>query len=667
VSAESTDVRRTGVTGAPAAGSPSAATAAAGDGTRYKFVAAGVVMIGAVMVILDQTVVTVALPTLETDFKASLSEVQWIITAYTLALAAVIPLTGWLTDRYGTKRVFFTCQILFVIGSVLCGFSWSNASLIGFRIMQGLGGGMIMPVGMTILMSITRPEERGRMGAVMGVPMLFGPVLGPTLGGWLVQDASWRYIFFINLPIGLIGAFLSVTQLREPAGRVVRREPLDFVGLLLVTPAVLGLVYGLSQPATYGWWSLETVGPLVAGAVLLVAFVWFELRKANPLIDIRVLRDGAFGAAMSMNFLIAMGLFGTIFLFPLFLQQIQGYSPFHAGLVLGFQGLGSAAAMPLAGILTDRLGARRVVPVGLTLLTAATIWMTTLTPSTPAWLIGLMLALRGMGMGFSFMPSMSAAFVTLAPSRIARATSISNVVQRVASGLGIAIMATVLSSRITANMPPLPAGATVSTGADLAAAPLPAGIKNVLLDQAAKGFDQTFWVGAGLVVMAFPMTLLLRRALAPAVVRSYGIKQASEGIVLGVAALQLRDGQLNGAAARINRTEAFSVLAAGATQRLQRGLTVLKMGTNAAGLVPQPAISPGRRSAFAALLVCALAACIAAVAHGYQAPQVPSLPSIARPQAAAAAAATRPAQSPTPTAPATQVGVQVLNKPPAKH
>ncbi len=642
---------------APAASTP--------EGVRYKFVAASVVMIGAVMVILDQTVVTVALPTLETDFKASLADVQWIITGYTLSLAAVIPLTGWLTDRYGTKRVLVTSQILFVIGSVLCGFSWSNASLIGFRVLQGLGGGMIMPVGMTILMSITRPEERGRMGAVMGVPMLFGPVLGPTLGGWLVQDASWRFIFFINLPIGLIGAFLSMTQLREPADRVVRRERLDFIGLLLITPAVLGLVYGLSQPGSYGWWSLQTTGPIVAGLVLLVAFVVFELRKTNPLIDIRVFKDGAFSASMSMNFLIAMGLFGTIFLFPLFLQQIQGYSPLNAGLLLGFQGLGSAAAMPIAGILTDRAGARRVVPIGLALLTAATVWMTTLTPTTPAWLISLMLAIRGVGMGFSFMPSMSAAYVTLAPARIARATSVANVVQRVASGLGIAVMATILSNRISANMPTLPRGAAVSTGANLAAANLPPAIKTVLLQQAAKGFDDAFWVGAGLVVMAFPMTLLLRRALDPAVVRSYGIKQISEGIVLGVAALQLRDGRLRGAVARINTAEAFRVLAAGAMSRLQRGLTLLKMGTNAAGLVPQPGLSRGRRAAFGVLLVCSVVLCAGALVRGYQTPEVPALPSAApRPPAAAAAPA---ASSQAAEGGSLQVGVQVVNGPPVRR
>ena len=168
--------------------------AARASGLDYKWVASAVVMLGAVMVILDQTVVNVALPTLESDFGVSLSSVQWIVTGYTLALASVIPLAGWMTDRYGSKRVFITSQVLFVIGSVLCGLSWSNNVLIGFRVLQGLGGGLIMPVGMATLMSVTRPDERGRVMSVLGVPMLIGPVLGPTLGGWLIQAVSWRLI-----------------------------------------------------------------------------------------------------------------------------------------------------------------------------------------------------------------------------------------------------------------------------------------------------------------------------------------------------------------------------------------------------------------------------------------------------------------------------------------
>jgi EmrB/QacA subfamily drug resistance transporter len=615
----------TGTGGMPGAGVPAPSEARSG-GLSYKFVAAGVVMIGAVMVILDQTVVTVALPTLERDFNTTLSDVQWIITGYTLALAAVIPLTGWLADRYGTRRIFVISQLLFVVGSVLCGFSWSNASLIGFRILQGLGGGLIMPVGMTILMSITRPDERGRMMAVMGVPMLFGPVLGPTLGGWLVQDVSWRFIFFINLPIGLVGAFLSLTQLREPLHRVAKKEPLDVIGLLLVTPAVIGLVYGLSQPGTYGWGSVQTILPVVAGVVLLVAFCLFELRTRYPLIDIRVFRDGAFSASMMLNFLIALGLFGAIFLFPLFLQQIQGYSALNAGLLLGFQGLGAAVAMPISGILTDKIGARRVVPFGLAVLAGATVWMASVSSDTAAPTIATMLVLRGFGMGFSMMPSMSTAFITLAPDRIARATSISNVVQRVASGLGIAIMATVLTNRISANLPRLPPG-SASTGGDLAAAHLPAAIKTIVLNQAAKGFDDTFWVSAGFVVIAFPMTLLLRRALTPQAVRSYAVRQASEGIVLGLAALRLRDGRLNGSTPpKMDSGQAFKVFAEAAVARLQKSLTLFKAGTNASGLVPQPRISVPRRVAFVIILLAALGAAVVSIVHGYQPPTVPSIP-----------------------------------------
>jgi len=181
----------------------------------YKWVASGVVMLGAVMVILDQTVVNVALPTLESDFGVSLSSVQWIVTAYTLALASVIPLAGWITDRYGSKRVFVVSQVLFVAGSVLCGLARSNEVLIIFRVLQGLGGGLIMPVGMATLMSVTRPDERGRVMSVLGVPMLIGPVLGPTLGGWLIQAVSWRLIFYLNVPIGIVGVIMALLLLYE--------------------------------------------------------------------------------------------------------------------------------------------------------------------------------------------------------------------------------------------------------------------------------------------------------------------------------------------------------------------------------------------------------------------------------------------------------------------
>ncbi|MDQ6771783.1 MAG: DHA2 family efflux MFS transporter permease subunit [Candidatus Dormibacteraeota bacterium] len=619
-----------------AVGAPAVGAARIGSGLNYKWVAGGVVMLGAIMVILDQTVVTVALPTLEADFNASLADVQWIITAYTLALAAVIPLTGWVADRFGTKRVFITSQALFVIGSALCGLAWSNGSLIGFRILQGLGGGMIMPVGMTILMSLSDPHERGRMMSVLGVPMMIGPILGPTLGGWLVQAVSWRAIFYINLPIGIIGVALGLLILRAPLARQIKREPLDVIGLLLITPAVVGIVYGLSQPGQYGWGSVQVLLPLLGGVALLVVFILFELRQRLPLIDIRIFRDPAFGASMTMNFLIGLALFGAVFLFPLFLQQIQGYTALKAGLLLGFQGLGAAVSMPISGILTDRFGARWVVPFGITVLVGATVWMTTLAFDTSWQVIAAMLVLRGVGMGFSMMPSMSSAYVTLAPSRIARATSVANVVQRVASGLGIAIMATILGNRINANMPKLPPGrGAASTGAtNLAGLNLPPAIKNVILEQATKGFTDTFWVAVGLAVIALPVSLLLRKALRPEEIRRYAVRELAQGIVLGAAAREIRKGRIGDLGGRVDPKLSLQILTRAATERLQKGLTVMRLGGAASGMVPQAGLSRPRMVVVAVLLVVAVVASVMAVVHGYQTPTVPALP-LGHPPAAA--------------------------------
>jgi len=607
-------------------GPPAASPAGAKRELDYKWIASGVVIVGALMSILSQTVVNVALPTLESDFNVSLTEIQWVVTGYALGLAAIIPLTGWLSDRYGTKRVFMVSQILFTLSSILCAMAWSNGSLIAFRVIQGLAGGLIMPVGMTILMMVSRPEERGRMMSVMGLPMLVGPVLGPLLGGWLVQWVSWRLIFVINVPVGVVGALLSALYLRGPAGATLRQRP-DLGGLALGIPAVVAIVYGLSQPSSTGWGSASTLLPLIGGGAMVVVFCLYELRQPSPLIEIRVFRDAAFSAAMTVNFLISLALFGTVLLVPLFLQQVQGYGALDAGVVLAAQGVAAAVAMPIGGLLTDRFGARQVVPFGLALLTVATIWMATLTPDTPRWVIALMLAARGAGMGLSMMQAMSSAYITLAPRLISRATSVSQVVNRVGSGLGVAIVATILSDRIVAHLPRLPRGASASAGGGLAAVHLPPAVKSVLLAQVAKGFDDTFWMMAGLTLLCFPMALLLRRPLRPAAVRAFGLRQLTEGVILGAAARRVgptgASAGSNGLRPKVASQTAFEVLAALAGSRLQRGLAILRGGTSAAGLVPQPALTLIVRIFFVLVLAAALVGMVLAVAHGYQTPVVP--------------------------------------------
>jgi EmrB/QacA subfamily drug resistance transporter len=621
---------------APAgAGRPPAAPLAPPVPGNYKWIAATVVMVGMLMSILDQTVVNVALNSLQNDFRVTVTDIQWVVTGYTLGLAAVIPTSGWLSDRFGSRRVFIISEIAFTATSALCGLAISANMLIAVRVLQGVAGGLLMPVGMAILMSTSRPEERGRMMAVLGVPTMLAPILGPTLGGWLIQAVSWRLIFYINVPIGIAGAVLSLLLLRGQAGRR-DVERLDWGGLLLASPGVVGIVYGLAQPATYGWGSVQTLGPLLGGAVLLAVFCLYELRQPHPLIQIRIFRDPAFTAAMLTSVVVVVALFGVALLMPLFLQQVQGYGALDAGLIVASQGVGALITMPISGVLTDRVGAARIVPVGIALLFAATVWATTLQVDTSRTTIMLMLGLRGMGMGFCMMPVFSAAYVTLRPELIARATSVANTIQRVGSALGFAVMTTILSSRIAANLPRLPGGgASLGTSGSLSGAHLPASIKTLLLQQVTKGYQDTFWIAAGIVLLGFPMAVLLRRARRPEEVHAYGLRQLRHGIVLGAAALwvERNPGALDGRWRRlpVGPGPAFQALARAAQERLRTGITILHMGTNAAGLLPNQPLPAWRRGLALLALAAAVVGLAFCFAHGLQTSTPPALPALRPP------------------------------------
>src|SRR4051812_27323949 len=278
---------------------------------RKLLAVAGVVVLGAVMSILDTTVVNVAINTLSRDFDTPLATIQWVATGYTLALATVIPLTGWGADRFGTKRLYVTSIVLFVAGSVLSGFAWSAQSLIAFRVLQGFGGGMLMPAGMTILTRAAGPQRLGRVMSVIGIPMLLGPILGPILGGWLVDSFSWRWIFFINLPIGAAALFFSLRIL--PKDVPGASERLDRLGLLLLSPGLALLIFGLarsSETGGFGDWSVLV--PLALGAVALVLFVLHSLRDKAPLIDLGLFRDRVFAAASATVFLGIIAVFGGL-------------------------------------------------------------------------------------------------------------------------------------------------------------------------------------------------------------------------------------------------------------------------------------------------------------------------------------------------------------------
>ena len=452
-----------------------------------------VVIVGAIMSILDTTIVNVALQTLRLELDASLSTIQWVSTGYLLALASAIPLTGWAAERFGPKRVWMTAVAAFVITSALCGLAWSGTSLIAFRILQGFAGGMIMPVGMITLAQASGPTRMGKVMSVVGVPMLLAPVFGPVIGGAIVENLSWRWIFFVNLPVGIVGLLLARRLLPDlPAvGRASAdghaQPELDWRGLALLSPGVGAIVFGLSEYGAHGTMSAPTAWvPLVLGLVAVAAFVVHGLHTRYPIVDVSLFRSGGFAAAAATIFLVGIALFGSMILLPLYYQLARGESPLIAGLLIAPQGLGAAVGMNLAGNATDRYGGGRVVIVGLLFLMAGTAIFTQVGGVTSYWLISAALVMRGIGLGAALMPAMAAAYATLQRSQIPRATPALNVLQRVGGSLGAALLIVILQNQLGSLTTPSAEGA-------------------------AQAFAHTFWFAFALSAAALiPAVLLVR-------------------------------------------------------------------------------------------------------------------------------------------------------------
>jgi EmrB/QacA subfamily drug resistance transporter len=465
---------------------------------------AAVVVLGAIMSILDVTVVNVAINTLARDFETPLSTIQWVATGYTLALATVIPLTGWAADRFGTKRLYMISIALFMIGSAAAGAAWSSGSLIFFRVLQGFGGGMIMPAGMTILTRAAGPQRLGRVMAIIGVPMLLGPILGPILGGWLVDDVSWRWIFYINVPIGIVALIASLRILPKDVPQA--QHKLDFLGLALLSPGLALLIYGLAETATEGGMgATKVLVPMLAGAALIVAFVLHALRADEPLVDLRLFRNRTFSVASLTMVLFSVAFFGAMLLMPLYFQVVRGESALSAGLILAPQGLGAMLTMPVAGRLVDRTGAGRIVLSGMVLIVIGFLAYTQLQADTSYWLLEGSLFVMGMGLGATMMPTMSAAMATLTRAAVAKASTTLNIIQQVGGSIGTATMAVLLTNALSSRLP----GA--GGGGIGAAAAIPPEQRDRVLPLMADAFGSTVTWAVVLVGVAFLPALLLPR------------------------------------------------------------------------------------------------------------------------------------------------------------
>ncbi len=417
--------------------------------SQYKYRVMAVYIVGLSMTIIDGTAVNVALPTLARQFGVPTTDIEWVALAYLLTLAAVIPAAGWLGDRFGTKRMFVIALTLFVVGSLFCGASQSLAQLIAARIAQGMGAGLVTPIGSAMLFRAFPLRERAT--ATVGVlsVAVVAPAIGPILGGVLVDNASWRWIFLINLPIGLVGITLGWLWLREE--KQSEPGPLDVAGLLLSATGVSLLIFALSTGPDFGWLSVPILGAAVIGSVALITLVIVELRLDQPMLALRLFGDRLFRTINLTSSMIYAGFFGWIFVVPLYLQDLRGFSATESGLAQAPQAAGIFVISTLIGKRVYKaIGPRRLLVSGAAVTAAVTGSFAFFDLNTPLWVIGSASLVRGLAMGMVFVSIQTAVYATISNAETGRATSVFNTQRQFAFAGGVALAATVIASRIDA-------------------------------------------------------------------------------------------------------------------------------------------------------------------------------------------------------------------------
>lgn len=442
---------------------------------QYKYAVALTAALALFMAVLDSTIVNVALVAMERDFKTNINSVQWIVTGYILAQAAVIPVAGYFGNRFGIKRVFMIALTIFTLGSLLCGLSPHLASgntglnlLIIFRLIQGIGGGMLFPLGATIAFGAFPPAERAASSAVIAIPILFAPALGPTVGGLIVDSSiKWPGVFFINVPVGIITLFLLARIVRkdEKAAPGVAPARFDYSGLVLSIIGVVLVVYAFVVVSQTRSGSITTTNPngvingwgywlvwvlLAAGIALLALFAVLELYVVkDPVLDLRLFATRDFGIASVVTWVVRGIVFGSFLLIPIFLQQFQGHSAVYTGLILMAQGIGAILGIQMGSRLYDRIGPRYLAAGGLAILTGATVWLIAIKPDSGVWFFVPILFLRGIGFGWSNLPLQTVAIGAITGRALPKANSLYNASAQIFSSIGVAVVTTILVQRTT--------------------------------------------------------------------------------------------------------------------------------------------------------------------------------------------------------------------------
>ena len=499
----------------------------------YKWKVLISVIFGIFMAILDTTVVNVAFQTLRAEYGASLNDAQWIISVYVLSLGITTPLAGFLADRFGMKRTYLTGLTLFVTGSLLCGFAPNLAFLIVARAIQGLGGGIALPLGSAFLLRTFPPHEQGKALGIFGIALVLAPALGPLLGGYLVDHDLWRWIFFINIPVGVFGVWLGTRWLREIKSD--RKPALDVWGLVTEVIGFGSVLYGASIASDRGWGDPSVLLWFGIGAAGLIAFALVELFVAkDPLLDLRLFQKRVFLNASLVGYVSVLALFGAEFLLPVYLQALRGKTAFETGLILLALAVASGFATPTAGRLYDKVGPRPLVATGFTILLVNTWQLSQLKADTPISWIVVLLALRGLALGLTVQTTFVTALSQVPLQKTARGSSLVNATRQVVQSIGVAILATVLASTLSpqvkqlqaqmqeqapvagaprvglCEVPSAPTASTAGSGATVAALP-PQALAQIrqACDESVAGFERAYKVTFFAAIAALALGLML--------------------------------------------------------------------------------------------------------------------------------------------------------------
>jgi EmrB/QacA subfamily drug resistance transporter len=409
-----------------------------------------VLIIGMFMSILDTSIVNVAIPTLQNEFGVTTDDVEWVVTAYTLVLGVVVPASAWLGDRFGLNRLYNLALLGFAAGSALCGLAWDLNSLVVFRIIQAIPGGILPVVSLPMLYRIVPREKLGAAMGLYGLGIVVAPAIGPTLGGYLVEYVDWRLIFYINVPVGILGAVAAALVLPKFPGVPGRR--FDVMGFVTIAGGLFALLLALSEGESWGWHSYRVLGLITVSVLSLALFVVIELEVADPLLDVRVFRYWAFTNSLLLISVLMVGLFGVLFYIPLFLQQVQGLGALDAGITLLPQALVMAVLMPIAGRVYDRIGPRWPATIGVTIVAVATYLMHNLTIDTSREQIIWWLMLRAVGLGIAMMPIMTGGISAIPTAQVNAASAFNNVAQRTSAALGLAVLTAIFTTQSAQQM-----------------------------------------------------------------------------------------------------------------------------------------------------------------------------------------------------------------------